>query len=536
MDVLGISAYSGPASAALVRDGRVFAAAREEHFTRRTNDSSFPRNAIAYCLRAGKIGPSSLASVAWCGRPRRAFEHALASALDRAPGGYSFFRRALIEGSDAALDAAARVSEEIDPRVPLREVEELFAHAAGAFYGSPFAAGAVVAIGRGDDGAATMLARGDGAALESIAELGDGGSLLAAADAFADVCGEPAWVAAQTTLRSDAATREIARAALAEILSAREDGSFRATAEFFQVTSGTPARASSTLRAWARAKHDDAATLAFGFMQALAEMIARLAREANRRAGYAPDAPVVLAGTFGATETVLDAVREARGSGEIWRHPAAGAGVEAAGAALLVAAKEGAAPVRAKDEESAGRTSWPVGPGYNSHQIRTYLRSQGLTPDELEPEESVRQIARLLSEGARVGWFEGRLDLGSSPFGSRAILSAPRGQTDSGTRLVSADPVHDALHTTRAEYRRLHDLLRAVETASGRGVLAARSLAAPDGPVACTPEDAFSIFAALGLDAIAMGPYLVTRALHEGRTDGASAARPAREALAEATS
>ena len=49
MRVLGISAFYHDSAAALVADGRIVAAAQEERFTRKKHDSSFPKNAIAYC-------------------------------------------------------------------------------------------------------------------------------------------------------------------------------------------------------------------------------------------------------------------------------------------------------------------------------------------------------------------------------------------------------------------------------------------------------------------------------------------------------
>lgn len=54
--VVGIH-HSGPiATAALVRDGRVLAAAPEERFSRRKHDRSFPHRALDFCLREAGIG------------------------------------------------------------------------------------------------------------------------------------------------------------------------------------------------------------------------------------------------------------------------------------------------------------------------------------------------------------------------------------------------------------------------------------------------------------------------------------------------
>ena len=50
MNVLGINAYHGDVSAALLRDGELVAAVEEERFTRVKHAAGFPRHAIAACL------------------------------------------------------------------------------------------------------------------------------------------------------------------------------------------------------------------------------------------------------------------------------------------------------------------------------------------------------------------------------------------------------------------------------------------------------------------------------------------------------
>ena len=48
--ILGISAYYHDSAAALIVDGEIVAAAHEERFTRKKQDSDFPVNAVNYVL------------------------------------------------------------------------------------------------------------------------------------------------------------------------------------------------------------------------------------------------------------------------------------------------------------------------------------------------------------------------------------------------------------------------------------------------------------------------------------------------------
>src|SRR5579863_7865419 len=51
MNILGINAYHGNASAAIVCDGRLVAAIEEERFNRVKYAAGFPSQAIRYCLK-----------------------------------------------------------------------------------------------------------------------------------------------------------------------------------------------------------------------------------------------------------------------------------------------------------------------------------------------------------------------------------------------------------------------------------------------------------------------------------------------------
>src|ERR1700751_5060314 len=55
MIILGINAFHGDSSAALVRDGKLVAAAEEERFRRVKHWAGFPAQSIAYCLQEAGV-------------------------------------------------------------------------------------------------------------------------------------------------------------------------------------------------------------------------------------------------------------------------------------------------------------------------------------------------------------------------------------------------------------------------------------------------------------------------------------------------
>src|SRR3954451_14760215 len=60
MIILGLNAFHADSSAALVRDGKLVAAAEEERFRRVKHWAGFPSQAIAYCLRDAGLTPGDI--------------------------------------------------------------------------------------------------------------------------------------------------------------------------------------------------------------------------------------------------------------------------------------------------------------------------------------------------------------------------------------------------------------------------------------------------------------------------------------------
>src|SRR6476469_8442809 len=95
MLLLGVSAYYHDSAAALVKDGRVVAAAQEERFTRRKHDAAFPKNALKFCLSEGKAALGDVDAVVFYEKPFIKFERLLETYLAMAPRGFGQFLMAM---------------------------------------------------------------------------------------------------------------------------------------------------------------------------------------------------------------------------------------------------------------------------------------------------------------------------------------------------------------------------------------------------------------------------------------------------------
>mgnify|MGYP003986849995 FL=1 len=87
--ILGISAFYHDSAAALIIDGEIIAAAQEERFTRKKHDSSYPVNAINYCLSEAGLTLGQIDYIAFYDKPFLKFERLLETYIAFAPKVYS---------------------------------------------------------------------------------------------------------------------------------------------------------------------------------------------------------------------------------------------------------------------------------------------------------------------------------------------------------------------------------------------------------------------------------------------------------------
>ncbi|MCP4508709.1 MAG: carbamoyltransferase, partial [Fuerstiella sp.] len=86
MNIIGINAYHGDASAAVVVDGQLIAAVEEERLNRIKHWAGFPSQSIRYCLDAAGIEISDVDHIAVSFNPRANLMKRLAFVATHRPG------------------------------------------------------------------------------------------------------------------------------------------------------------------------------------------------------------------------------------------------------------------------------------------------------------------------------------------------------------------------------------------------------------------------------------------------------------------
>jgi carbamoyltransferase len=169
MNILGINAYHGDASACLVQDGQLIAAVEEERFNRVKHWAGFPGESIRYCLKVGGISAADLEHVAVSFNPKANLNRKLLFTLQQRPSLSSLLDRFNKQSKSTSLkqelaEACYSTSEEI--RATIHNLEHHTTHLASAFFISPFEKAAILSIDGMGDFVSTLAAAGEGNHLE----------------------------------------------------------------------------------------------------------------------------------------------------------------------------------------------------------------------------------------------------------------------------------------------------------------------------------------------------------------------------------
>ena len=163
MNILGINAFHGDSSAAIVRDGQLIAAIEEERFNRIKHWAGFPAAAIRYCLDSADLQPNQLDHVAVSFNPKANLSRKALFAIKNRPSIKNIMDRLQRQGKSLTLMeqlASALDVNWADLTATFHNVEHHDAHVASGFLTSPFDEAAILSIDGMGDFVSTVTATG----------------------------------------------------------------------------------------------------------------------------------------------------------------------------------------------------------------------------------------------------------------------------------------------------------------------------------------------------------------------------------------
>jgi carbamoyltransferase len=432
MKILGISAFYHDSAACLVADGEIVAAAQEERFTRRKHDPSFPANAIRWCVSAGGLrSPSELDCVAFYELPLLRFDRILRTFLEHAPRGWRSFWKVLPQWIDSKLWVEEHIREQLDFGKELLFTEHHLSHAASAFLPSPFRDAAILTLDGVGEWATGSWGSGAGSAIRLGHELRYPHSLGMLYSAFTHHLGFKVNSGEYKVmgLAPYGEPRHV-DAILSELVDLRDDGSFALNLDYFdypvglQMTSpafaelfGCPRRQPES------ALEDIHLDLARSIQEVTTRIVLRMARHVRRESG---SPRLCLAGGVALNCVANGALAREGVFDDLFVQPAAGDAGGALGAALHAWHCHFGNP-RSPDGRSDAMRGAHLGPEFHDDEIAAYLAEFRIPHERFASQaELLEKAARLLSEGAVLGFFHGRMEFGARALGARSILGDPR--------------------------------------------------------------------------------------------------------------
>ena len=241
--ILGISAFYHDAAAALVQDGIVVAAAQEERFTRRKHDPRFPRNAINYCLEEAGLEAGELDAVVFYDKALLTWDRVLKNCMHAGEASREQFSQAAKSILGSKLWVKQQVERALGSVGRLGRVlyaEHHMAHAASAFFPSPFDAAAILTLDGVGEWSTSSVGAGRGNHIELFEEVDYPHSLGLLYSAFTHFCGFKVNSGEYKLMGLAPYGRpRYVDAIKQHLIDIRPDGSFRLNLDYFGYVEGT---------------------------------------------------------------------------------------------------------------------------------------------------------------------------------------------------------------------------------------------------------------------------------------------------------
>ena len=573
MYILGINAYHGDASAAIIKDGELITAVEEERFNRKKHCAGFPTVAIRYCLEAANISPDQLDHVGISRDPSAHLHKKILFSITRLPNLSGLISERLANAArllDLRQELARALAVPAEFRAQFHKVEHHKAHMASCFLVSPFERAAILSIDGFGDFISTMWGVGEGAGIKVLGHVEYPHSVGIVYTATSQYLGFPKYgdegkvmgLAPYGRSRYLEQFREIVRT---------DNGRFKLNLDYFRHHSegvdmtwdeGSPTIgrifSDKFVEAFGPARsageplgslHEDIAASLQARLEEVSFHILRQLHEQTRAD------QVCVAGGVAFNSVMNGKIPLHTPFRQVYLQPAAGDAGTAVGVCYYIY------NILLQHPRSFVMEHAYTGPEFANGRIESVVKGSGLQYRELSNSELTWAAAQAIADGNIVGWFQGRMEFGPRALGNRSIVVDPRRAEMKdilNARIKKREPfrpfapsileervgeyfeqTHPSptmlmVHQVRKEKRDLipavthvdgsgrlqtvsrntnpiyHQLISDFEQLTGVPVVLNTSFN-EDEPIVCTPEEALSCFQRTRMDVLFLGNYMLQR-------------------------
>lgn len=432
MYILGLTTL-GDAAAAIIKDGELIAAAEEERFSRKKHHLGFPYKAIRYCLDEAGIELKDIAHVGHYWKPW-ILRHKAMQALRAGLISPAMFKARADRGVTQVSESyfgmfkhANRLREHFGPGdFKFHYLEHHQTHAASTFFVSPFESAAVLTWdGTGED-TTTLFSHGKGNKLKVLKRIKLPHSLGQFYSAVTNYIGFDMFAGDEWKVMGLAAYGKPKYTDFfrEKVLTTNGNGDFKFNIRILdhhlakhyefpdaivkELGPGRKPGEELTEHHWDIASSAQKAVEETGLY--LVKTIKEMTGEEN----------LCMAGGVALNSVMNGRLFHETPFKNFFVQPAAGDAGCALGSAFYVWHQILGKPRSFR----MSHAYW--GPRFSNDECRSALDEAGLEYETLADEELLPKVAKLISEGAIIGWFNGRMELGPRALGARSFLADPR--------------------------------------------------------------------------------------------------------------
>ncbi len=307
------------------------------------------------------------------------------------------------------------------------------AHAASAFFPSPFKTAAIITMDGVGEWTTSSWGTGSGNSIQLRKELHFPHSLGLLYTAFTYYTGFRVNSGEYKVMGlAPYGTPRFRDLILNELVDLRDDGSFSLNMEYFNYCQGLTMTSGKFHKLFGSPprKPESALTqremdLAASVQSVAEEIMLRTARHVRKETG---EKNLCLAGGVALNCVANGKILKEKIFDDIWIQPAAGDAGGALGAALF-AWYQVLGNERTADGVNDSQSGSYLGPEWSNDEIESFLESGNIPHRTLSDDGIIAETASLIDQGKVAGWYQGRMEFGPRALGNRSIIGDARSQT-----------------------------------------------------------------------------------------------------------
>lgn len=438
MNILGISGLYHDSAAALLQDGEIIAASQEERFTRKKHDSRLPVAAMGWCLEQGGVGPGDLDAVVFFDKPLTKLTRMISTHLAVAPRGL----RPFLMGMPSWLKNKGWVGLQIDralKRLGYNSPKKFYfsehhqAHAASAFFASPYEKAAILTADGVGEWACSSIGVGEGNRMELVREQRFPHSIGLLYSAFTYYTGfkvnSGEYKLMGLAPYGEAKYVDHIKNKLMKI---NEDGSVWMDMSYFGYLDGLAMTSDKFHKLFGKPprKGESELTLfemdlAKSIQVVTEEVMIKMARYARAITGKRH---LCMAGGVALNCVANGKIQREGIFDDVWIQPASGDAGGALGAALYVWHQTLGKPRDMSKANPDFMKGSFLGPSFTNEEIESFLQANSIPAKYMPDEERNKFLAGEIAQEKVVGMFQGKCEFGPRALGARSIIADARSQ------------------------------------------------------------------------------------------------------------